>query len=70
LKEKGEEGVLKISFDDINEARNLFGPRDENIRYLRRYFKVKTSVRGNYLTIAGDKHELEDTNKVINHSII
>lgn len=72
MKEKGEEGVLKISFDDINEARNLFGPRDENIRYLKRYFKVKTSVRGNYLTIAGSKHDLEDTNRVINelHNLI
>lgn len=63
--DRNEEGFVKLSFDDTNVARNLFGPRDENIKYLRKYFNVKTSVRGNHLTIMGDKKEVENTNKVI-----
>ncbi|MCX7965708.1 MAG: PhoH family protein [Syntrophorhabdaceae bacterium] len=63
---KTEEQYLKFSFDDINTARNLFGPRDENIKYLRKYFNIKASVRGNHLTIVGEKDELENTSKVIN----
>jgi phosphate starvation-inducible protein PhoH and related proteins len=62
---KNEEGLLKLSFDDTNIARNLFGPQDENIKYLRKYFNVKTSIRGNHLTIIGEKREIENTNKVI-----
>jgi len=66
LEGKTEEQYLKFSFDDINTARNLFGPRDENIKYLRKYFNIKASVRGNHLTIVGNKDELENTSKVIN----
>jgi phosphate starvation-inducible PhoH-like protein len=62
---RNEEGHLKLSFDDTNVARNLFGPQDENIKYLRKYFNVKTSIRGNHLTIIGEKKEVENTNKVI-----
>jgi len=62
---KDEEGLLKLSFDDTNVARNLFGPRDENIKYLRKYFNVKTSIRGNHLTIVGEKKAVENTNRVI-----
>ena len=62
---KNEEGLLKLSFDDTNVARNLFGPRDENIKHLRKYFNVKTSIRGNHLTIVGEKKEVESTNRVI-----
>lgn len=63
---KTEEQYIKFSFDDINLARNLFGPRDENIKYLKKYFNIKASVRGNHLTIVGKKDELENTTKVIN----
>lgn len=65
MSEKAEEEFLKLAFDDINTARNLFGPRDENIKYLRKYFNVRTSVRGNHLTIVGTKSEIENTSKVI-----
>ncbi len=65
MEEKTEEGFLKLSFDDINVARNLFGPRDENIKHLKKYFNVKASIRGNQLTILGNKGDLESTNRVI-----
>jgi len=66
LEERTEEGFLKLSFDDTNVARTLFGPRDENIKYLKKYFNIRTSIRGNHLTILGNKKDIEDTNKVIN----
>jgi phosphate starvation-inducible protein PhoH and related proteins len=66
LEEKAEEGYLKLSFDDTNVARNLFGPRDENIKYLKKYFNIRASIRGNHLTIIGNKKDIENTNRVIN----
>jgi len=66
LEEKTEEGYLKLSFDDTNVARNLFGPRDENITYLKKYFNIRASIRGNHLTIIGNKKDIENTNRVIN----
>jgi phosphate starvation-inducible PhoH-like protein len=66
LEEKVEEGYLKLSFDDTNVARNLFGPRDENIKYLKKYFNIRASIRGNHLTIIGNKKDIENTNRVIN----
>ncbi|MBP1746118.1 MAG: PhoH family protein [Deltaproteobacteria bacterium] len=66
MEEKTEEGYLKLSFDDTNVARNLFGPRDENIKYLKKYFNIRASIRGNHLTIIGNKKDIENTNRVIN----
>ncbi len=65
MDENTDEGFLKLSFDDTNVARNLFGPRDENIKYLKKYFNIRASVRGNHLTIIGSKKDVEDTNRVI-----
>jgi phosphate starvation-inducible PhoH-like protein len=72
LEEKTEEEHLKLSFEDMNTARNLFGPRDENIKYLKKYFNVRASIRGNHLTIIGSKAEIENTGKVLKelHSIV
>ena len=60
-----EEEVLKLSFDDTHVARSLFGPREENIKYLRKYFDIRTSVRGNHLTLVGRKKDVETSSKVI-----
>ena len=65
LETKGEEEFLKMSFEDTNIARKLFGPRDENIKYLKKYFNVKASIRGNYLMLVGEKNEIENTGKVV-----
>ncbi len=66
MEEKTEEEVLKLAFDDIHLARNLFGPREENIKYLKKYFDVRASIRGNHLTLVGRKREVENSGKVIN----
>jgi phosphate starvation-inducible protein PhoH and related proteins len=63
---KVEEEVLKLTFDDTHLARNLFGPQEENIKYLKKYFDVKASIRGNHVTLMGKKKEVENTSKVIN----
>ncbi len=72
MDEKTEEGFLRLSFDDINVARSLFGPREENIKYLKKYFNIKASIRGNHLTLIGGKKDIDDTGKVINelHGIV
>jgi len=72
LEEKTDEGLLRLSFDDINVARSLFGPHEENIKYLKKYFNIKASIRGNHLTLIGGKKDVEDTGKVINelHGIV
>ncbi len=54
-----------MSFDDINVARNIFGPHDENIRYLQKYFNVKISIRGNNLTAMGDTKDLASVEKAV-----
>ena len=60
-----EDEVLKLSFEDTHVARSLFGPREENIKYLRKYFDIRTSVRGNHLTLVGRKKDVETSSKVI-----
>jgi phosphate starvation-inducible protein PhoH and related proteins len=65
LEEKTEEGYLRLSFDDINTARNLFGPHEENIKYLKKYFNIKASIRGTNLTLMGPTKDIEDANKAI-----
>ncbi len=66
MEEKTEEGFLRLSFDDIEVARNLFGPREENIKYLKKYFNIRASIRGTYLTLMGSAKDIEDAGKVIN----
>ncbi len=65
MAEQTEESLLRLSFDDINVARNIFGPREENIKHLKKYFNIRASVRGNHLTVVGGKKDLESTGKVI-----
>ena len=65
MEEKTEEEVVQLSFDDTYLARSLFGPREENIKYLKKYFDVRTSVRGNHVTLVGKKKDVESTSKVI-----
>lgn len=66
MEDRTEEEVVKLSFDDNHLARNLFGPREENIKYLKKYFDVRASIRGNHLTLIGRKKDVENTSKVIN----
>ena len=65
MEDKTEEEIVRLSFDDNHLARSLFGPREENIKYLKKYFDVRTSIRGNHLTLVGKKREVENTSKVI-----
>ncbi len=66
MDEKNEEGYLRLSFDDINVARNLFGTREENIKYLKKQFNIKASIRGTNLTLIGAGKDIDDAAKVLN----
>ncbi len=66
MEEKTQEETVKLSFDDTHLARSLFGPREENIKYLKRYFDVRASIRGNHLTLTGRRKEVETSSKVVN----
>lgn len=65
LEEKTEEGFLRLSFDEIDVARNLFGPREENIKYLKKYFNIKASIRGTNLTLMGVQKDVDSAGKVL-----
>jgi len=66
LEDNTQEETIKLSFDDTHLARSLFGPREENIKYLKKYFDVRASIRGNHLTLIGRRKEVENSTKVIN----
>lgn len=66
MEDKAQEETVKLSFDDTHLARSLFGPREENIKYLKKYFDVRASVRGNHLTLTGKRKEVENSSKVVN----
>lgn len=65
MEEKIEEGYLRLSFDDIDVARHLFGPREENIKYIKKHFNVRASIRGTNLTLMGGAKDIENASKVI-----
>jgi phosphate starvation-inducible PhoH-like protein len=66
LEDKTDEETVKLTFDDTHLARSLFGPREDNIKYLKKYFNVRASIRGNTLTLIGKRKEVENSSKVIN----
>ena len=65
MEEKTEEGFLRLSFDEIDVARHLFGPREENIKYLKKYFNIKASIRGTNITLMGVQKDVDNAGKVL-----
>ncbi len=49
----------KIKLKSLTDAQTLFGPNDENIRSIENEFKVKLTLRGDYLKIAGSLNAIE-----------
>jgi len=48
----------KLKLKSISEAQGLFGPRDENIKIIENEFRVKLTLRGEYLKIAGSLNNI------------
>jgi phosphate starvation-inducible protein PhoH and related proteins len=55
----------KIKIKSLAEAQKLFGPNDENIRSIEKEFKVKLTLRGDYLKLAGSINNIEKARNFI-----
>lgn len=57
--------VVKLEAYNIEQLVNLSGVKDENLEVLEDYFQVEISLRGDEMTLVGEKENLEKTKKVI-----
>jgi phosphate starvation-inducible PhoH-like protein len=55
----------KIQIKSLAEAQALFGPNDENIKSIEREFKVKLTLRGDYLKLSGSINNIEKARNFI-----
>lgn len=57
--------VVKLEAYNIEQLVNLSGVKDENLEVLEDNFQVEISLRGDEMTLVGEKENLEKTKKVI-----
>ena len=57
--------VVKLEAYNIEQLVNLSGVKDENLEVLENHFQVEISLRGDEMTLVGEKDNLEKTKKVI-----
>ncbi len=57
--------VVKLEAYNIEQLVNLSGVKDENLEILEDHFQVEISLRGDEMTLVGEKENLEKTKKVI-----
>lgn len=57
--------VVKLEAYNIEQLVNLSGVKDENLEVLEDHFQVEISLRGDEMTLIGEKENLEKTKKVI-----
>lgn len=57
--------VVKLEAYNIEQLVNLSGVKDENLEVLEDHFQVEISLRGDEMTLVGEKDNLEKTKKVI-----
>ena len=57
--------VVKLEAYNIEQLVNLSGLKDENLEVLEDHFQVEISLRGDEMTLVGEKENLEKTKKVI-----
>lgn len=56
---------VKLEAYNIEQLVNLSGVKDENLEVLEDHFQVEISLRGDEMTLVGEKENLEKTKKVI-----
>ncbi len=66
MKEKQEESVEKVIYDDLQTANLLFGAHGENLKRIARNIGVKISTKGNALTVQGDDLDVHLSLRVLN----
>lgn len=57
--------VVKLEAYNIEQLVNLSGVKDANLEVLEDHFQVEISLRGDEMTLVGEKENLEKTKKVI-----
>ena len=57
--------VVKLEAYNIEQLVNLSGVKDENLEVLEDHFQAEISLRGDEMTLVGEKENLEKTKKVI-----
>ena len=57
--------VVKLEAYNIEQLVNLSGVKDENLEILEDHFQVEISLRGDEMTLVGEKENIEKTKKVI-----
>lgn len=57
--------VVKLEAYNIEQLVNLSGVKDENLEVLEDHFQVEISLRGDEMTLVGEKENIEKTKKVI-----
>lgn len=57
---------LSINIDDMEQAANLFGNFDENIKLIEEGLDVKIVLRGGIIKITGEDKNVESANKLFN----
>ena len=57
--------IVKLEAYNIEQLVNLSGVKDENLEVLEDHFQVEISLRGDEMTLVGEKENLEKTKKVI-----
>lgn len=56
-----------ISLETLQEARNLFGLHDENLKTLEKEFKVKLHARGEHLKVSGTATNIKKASRLIEY---
>lgn len=64
-KNRGKGSLTRLSFDDNNLARNLFGVQDEHIRSLEKKLGVRIDVRGTDVSIRGEEPQTRLVEKIL-----
>lgn len=57
---------LAINIEDMEQAANLFGNFDENIKLIEEGLDVKIVLRGGIIKITGEEKNVESANKLFN----
>jgi phosphate starvation-inducible PhoH-like protein len=60
-----ERTVLKLSFEDGDSLKTLFGEHDAHLRIIEKKIGARVHVRGNQITISGDEPEVSLVSKLI-----
>ncbi len=65
MKERGQERVEKVTFDDNRLANHLFGVQGEHVKRIERALGVKITIKANTAVIYGDEIEIDLSRRIL-----